>query len=361
MARIYNFSAGPCTLPLSVLESAQAEFVEFEGAGMSLIEMSHRGPQYDRVHMEALARLRHLLSIPDTHDILFLQGGATLQFAMIPMNLSVPGKAAAYVQTGAWAKKAIADAKRLGETKIIWSGADCDFTRAPAADELTIDPDYAYVHITSNETIGGVELFEWPDTGDVPLVADMSSHIMSAPIDFTKVDVVYAGAQKNLGPAGLTVVIIRKDLLERANEEVPAYLAYRTHAPKDSMYNTPPVFAIYMMNKVLEWVEAQGGVSAMDALAQARADLIYGVIDGSDGWYRCPVEPRSRSRMNVFFRLPSADLEKQFIAEATAAGMVYLKGHRAVGGCRASMYNAMPIEGAQALADFMVAFQKKNG
>ncbi len=358
--RIFNFSAGPCTLPVEALEKAQSEFVDYQGAGMSIIEMSHRGKHYDKVHHEAMASLRELLAIPENFDILLLQGGATLQFAMIPMNLLPEGKSADYVKTGTWSKKAIADAEKLGKVNVIWSGEDEKFTRMPKKEELKFNADAAYVHICSNETIGGIEFQELPDTGNVPLIIDMSSHIMSRPIDWSKAGMVYGGAQKNLGPAGCAVVIIRKDLLEKCNENVPAYLSYKTHAPKDSMYNTPPVFAIYMLKLTLDWVKNIGGLKAAEELAVKRSDLLYNTMAESNGWYRCPVDPATRSRMNVCFRLPTEDLEKQFIAEALAAGMSNLKGHRSVGGCRASMYNAMPVGGAEKLASFMKEFQKKN-
>ncbi len=358
--RIFNFSAGPCTLPLPALEKAQAEFVDYQGAGMSLIEMSHRGKHYDAVHSQALANLRELLDVPATHDILLLQGGATLQFAMIPMNLRAADKTAAYVNTGAWAKKAVADAKGLGETKVVWSGESEQFKRVPGPNEISLDGDEAYLHITSNETIGGIEFNEYPDTGSVPLIADMSSHIMSRPVDISSFGLIYAGAQKNLGPAGTAVVIIRKDLIDSANKGLPAYMSYATHAPKDSLYNTPPVFAIYMMKLTLDWVKEVGGLEEMEKRAVTRSKLIYDAIERSDGYYNCPMAPASRSRMNVCFRLPSEDLEKKFIAEALDREMSGLKGHRSVGGCRASMYNAMPIEGAETLARFMAEFRKNN-
>jgi len=358
--RVFNFSAGPCILPLSILEKAAGELVDYQGAGMSIIEMSHRGKHYDAVHHECLKNLREVLAVPDSHDILLLQGGATLQFAMVPMNLKVEGKTAEYVHTGAWAKKALADAKKIGPARVIWNGEAEKFTRIPKRDELEIGADAAYVHITGNETIGGIEWHEYPDTGDVPLVSDASSHALSRAVDWGRTAMLYAGAQKNLGPAGVALVIIRKDLIERAGDDVPAYLAYKTHAPKESMYNTPPVFPIYMMNLDLEWVKAQGGVAAMEQLAIERSQLLYEVIDGSGGWFSCPVDKASRSRMNVVWRLPSEELEKKLVAEGLAAGMTNLKGHRSVGGCRASMYNAMPVEGAARLAQFMVDFKKAN-
>ncbi len=359
--RIYNFSAGPCTLPVEALEKARDEFVDYDNTGMSLIEMSHRGKQYDEVHHQALANLRSLLRIPDEFEIMLLQGGATLQFAMVAMNLKAEGKTAEYVHTGAWAKKAIADAKKIAPTRVIWNDEANNFARMPKPDELNIGDDAAYLHITSNETIGGIEFQEYPKTGDVPLVADMSSHIMSRRINFDKFDLIYAGAQKNLGPAGVAVVIARKPLLEKCADGLPAYLSYKTHAPKESLYNTPPVFAIYMLKLTLDWVKSVGGLADMEKRAIRRSNLVYGMIGESDGWYRCPVERESRSRMNVCFRLPSEELEKKFIAEALERGMSGLKGHRSVGGCRASMYNAMPIKGAETLAEFMKEFKRQNG
>ena len=358
--RIFNFAAGPCTLPLPALEKAQAEFVDYAGSGMSLIEMSHRGKIYDAVHNQALDLFRELLAIPDTHEILFLGGGATLQFAMLPMNLMVEGKTAEYVNTGAWAKKAISDAKKCGSVKVIWTGEAESFMRVPRKDELVFNQEASYAHICGNETIGGIEWPEIPDTGKVPLVVDASSHVMSQPIDWNRVAAMYAGAQKNLGPAGLAVIVMRKELIEHGKEGLPAYLAYKTHVPDKSMYNTPPVFAIYMMKLTLDWVNEHGGVSGMEKLAIQRSNTIYDAIDQSGGWYRCPVDKASRSRMNVVWRLPTEELEKKFLDEAGKKGFSGLKGHRSVGGCRASMYNAMPVEGATQLAAFMADFKKAN-
>jgi phosphoserine aminotransferase len=358
--RIFNFSAGPCTLPLPALEKAQADFVDYQNAGMSLIEMSHRGKHYDDVHYEAIANIREVLNIPDSHDILFIQGGASLQFAMVPLNLITAGNAAEFLNTGTWVKKAIADAEKMGATRIIWTGEAENFTRIPANDEYQVSDDAAYVHICGNETIGGIEYHEYPDTGAVPMVADMSSHIMSRPIEWDKLDLAFAGAQKNLGPAGLALVIIHKSLLEKCKDGLPAYLSYKTHAGKDSLYNTPPVFAIYMMKLTVDWVKSQGGLAEMEKRALARSNELYDTIDRSDGWYRCPVDKASRSRMNVCFRLPTEELEAKFIAEALKANFSGLKGHRSVGGCRASMYNAMPLEGAERLAAFMQEFKKNN-
>jgi phosphoserine aminotransferase len=358
--RIFNFSAGPCTLPLPALEKAQADFVDYQNAGMSLIEMSHRGKHYDDVHYRAMVGIREVLNVPDSHDILFIQGGATLQFAMVPLNLLTGAKSAEFLNTGAWVKKAIADAEKIGTARIIWTGEAENFTRIPGNDEYRVAKDAVYLHICGNETIGGIEYHEYPDTGAVPLVADMSSHIMSRPIEWNKLDLAFAGAQKNLGPAGLALVIIHKVLLEKCKDGLPAYLSYKTHAGKDSLYNTPAVFAVYMMKLTVDWVKSQGGLAEMEKRALARSSSLYDTIDRSDGWYRCPVDKASRSRMNVCFRLPTEDLEAKFIAEALEANFSGLKGHRSVGGCRASMYNAMPVEGAERLAEFMRKFKQKN-
>jgi phosphoserine aminotransferase len=359
--RIFNFAAGPCTLPLPALEKAQAEFVDYQNSGMSLIEMSHRSKEYDEVHQTALAGLRKLLAVPENFSIVLLQGGATLQFAMVPMNFAVEGKTAQYLHTGSWAKKAFKEAEKVAPTEVIWSGEKENFVRMPNLSEIKVGADAAYLHITSNETIGGIEFHELPNTGDVPLIADTSSHIMSRPVDWSRLAAAYGGAQKNLGPAGVTFAVIRNDLLERSSDKLPSYLSYSTHASKDSLYNTPPVFGIYMLKLTLDWVEEQGGVLEMERRAIKRSSMVYEAVDNSEGWYRCPMDNASRSRMNICFRLPTEELEKKFIAETKAAGMDGLKGHRSVGGCRASMYNAMPVEGAERLAAFMADFKKANG
>ena len=347
-------------LPLPALEQAQKDFVNYQGAGMSIIEMSHRGKHYDAVHQAALAAVREVLSVPEEYDVLLLQGGATMQFAMIPMNFIKAGTTAEYVHTGEWAKKAIGDGKKVGATRITWSGESEGFKRMPSPDEIKAGSDAAYVHLCGNETIGGIEYQDFPQLGDVPVVVDMSSHIGSRDIPWDRIDMVYAGAQKNMGPAGLGVVIAKKSFIASANADLPAYLSYQRHAAADSLYNTPPVFAIYMMKLTLDWVRENGGIDGMKALAAARSQAVYAAIDNSGGWYNCPVDRASRSKMNVVWRLPSEDLEKKFIAEATAAGFNGLKGHRSVGGCRASMYNAMPVEGAEKLAQFMADFQRAN-
>lgn len=358
--RIFNFSAGPCTLPLAALEKAQKEFLDYQCSGMSIIEQSHRGKGYDEVHNAAIQNLKFLLQVPDEFSILMLHGGATQNFVMIPMNFASEGKSIDYVLTGSWSKKAAAEGKRYAGYNEIWTNESEKFTRMPKASEITPSANAAYVHICSNETIGGIELQEYPDCGDVPVIMDMSSHIMSRHIPFDKLDMVYAGAQKNLGPAGMGVVIIRNSLIEKANTDISNFLSYKTHADANSLYNTPPVFAIYMMNNTLEWVKANGGVVGMEKLASSRANALYNAIDASNGWYSCPVDKSCRSNMNIVWRLPSEDLEKKFIGEAAAAGFSSLKGHRSVGGCRASMYNAMPVEGAHKLAEFMIDFQKNN-
>lgn len=354
--RAVNFCAGPCTLPLPALQEAQAEFVDFKDSGMSLIEMSHRSPEYEAVHTDAIDRLRRLLSVPDEFEVLLLQGGASLQFAMVPLNLLEGETPAGYVVSGSWGKKALADATHHGGAYAAWDGASHSFTRMPASDEIDVWPGSRYLHVTSNETIHGVRMVEWPDT-DVPLVGDMSSDYMSRPIPWERFDVVYGGAQKNLGPAGLTVVFVRRATLEGTRRDLAAYLRWDIHADKNSLYNTPPVFAIYMMGKVLAWVESEGGLPAMENAARARADRIFRVIDESDGYYRSPVDPASRSLMNVVFRLPDEDSEARFLAEAEQRGFLNLKGHRSVGGIRASMYNAMPMSGVEALASFMDSFR----
>jgi len=361
MNRIFNFSAGPCTLPLPALEEAQAEFVDYQGAGMSLIEMSHRGKQYDAVHTEALDLIKRLYGLPDNYKVLFLGGGATLQFSMIPMNLMGQGGTCDFTLTGAWAKKAYADAKKIGDVNLLFDGSPDSFMKLPDPAALKVRPESSYLHLTSNETIGGVQWKSFPTTGDVPLVCDMSSDFVSRRVPVENFGLIYAGAQKNAGPAGVAVVIIREDLLERCPDSLTAYLSYATHAPKDSMYNTPPVFPIYMMMKTLEWLEGLGGLPAAEKLADERSSLIYGAIAADSGFFTCPVDEGCRSKMNVVFRLPSEDLEKQFVAEAMAEGMSGLKGHRSVGGCRASVYNAMPVEGAKKLAEFMHEFARKNG
>lgn len=359
MSRIYNFNAGPATLPLEVLETAQAELIDFKGTGMSLLESSHRAKAYDAIHSEAIASLRELMNIPEDYAVLFLQGGASTQFSMVPMNLLLPGETADYTNSGTWASKAIKEAQKVGSIHI---AANCGKeipTRVPTAEELDLTPNAKYLHITSNETISGAQWKNFPSVA-CPLVADMSSDILSRPFDITKFGLVYAGAQKNLGPSGLTVVIVRKDLVDAAPESLPTMLRYATHVKENSLYNTPPCFSIYMLALVLRWVKKQG-VENLYRQNVEKAAKLYAAIDASEGWYRGTAVKEFRSDMNVTFRLPTEELEAQFVAEAKKAGFEGLKGHRSVGGIRASIYNAFPPEGVTALVDFMAAFKKANG
>ncbi|GIN70596.1 phosphoserine aminotransferase [Bacillus sp. J14TS2] len=358
--RAYNFNAGPSALPLSVLEKAQKELVDFQGTGMSVMELSHRSVAYEEVHNQAIARLKSLLSISDQYDVLFLQGGASLQFSMIPMNFLSSGQKAGYIMTGSWSEKAIKEAELLGEAYHAASSKENHYRAIPALNEFTFNEQDAYIHLTSNNTIYGTQWKEFPETGDVPLIADMSSDILSRPIDVNQFGLIYAGAQKNLGPAGVTVVIIRKDLLEKSNANVPTILKYNTHAKTNSLFHTPPTFGIYMLGEVLRWLEEQGGVDSIANRNEEKAKIIYNTIDHSNGFYYGHAEKESRSLMNITFRLNNEELEKKFLAEAKEAGFVGLNGHRSVGGCRASSYNAVPREACVALSEFMKEFQQKN-
>lgn len=357
MGRIYNFSAGPATLPLEALEEAQKQLVDYQGAGFSIMEASHRGKEYDAVHSEALANLRELLAIPDTHEVLLLQGGATAQFALIPMNILGADQTAAYTMTGAWAKKAISEAKIVGNVDVVADSTGETPHRMPKLDEVPAADGAAYLHICSNETIGGIQWPEFPEHHT--LVADMSSDILSRPIDVSKFGIIYAGAQKNMGPSGLAVVIIRKDLLDRAPATVPGIFRYKTHADGNSMANTPPCFSIYMLSLTTRWLLDNGGVAAMEVVNNRKAGKLYDAIDAGD-FYRGTADPGWRSPMNVTFRLPTEALESQFIQEAAAKGFAGLKGHRSVGGVRASIYNAFPEDGVDALIAFMQAFEQAN-
>ncbi len=361
MSRIYNFSAGPSTLPLSTLEEAAKKLVDFEGAGMSLIEMSHRGKMYDNVHNDALQLSREILDIPEDFSILFLQGGATLQFGMIPMAFLKEGMTADYINTGSWAKKAVSDGKVVGDVNVIWDGEDSKYMRIPKDEELQFTKDAAYAYLCSNETIGGIQWQQFPDTGNAPLIIDMSSDVMSRPLPWDKIDMVFAGTQKNLAPSGMAFVVIKKSLIEKARTDIPAYLRYDIHADKDSLYNTPPTFVIWMTSLTLKWIKSIGGMKEVERRRDEKANIIYDAIDSSNGYYRSPVDENSRSKMNVVWRLPGEDLEKKFLAEADKEGLSGLKGHRSVGGCRASIYNAMPVDGVKALVDFMNNFMKQNG
>jgi len=358
---IYNFSAGPAVLPKAVLQQAQAELIDWHASGMSVMEMSHRGKEYMGIHAQAEADLRELLGIPSNYKVLFLQGGAHLQFSMIPFNLLRGKLSADYVNTGEWSKKAIGEAKKFCNVNVAANNADKNCTYVPAFNTWKLDKDAAYVHYTPNETIGGVE-FNWvPDTGKVPLVADMSSNILSRVIDVSKFGLIYAGAQKNIGPAGLTVVIVRDDLVGHADPRLPTMLDYKTHADNESMYNTPPTYAIYIAGLVFQWLKKNGGIAAMEKNNIAKARLLYDAIDASNGFYNCPVNKADRSRMNVPFTLKDANLDGDFLKQADARGLLQLKGHRSVGGMRASIYNAMPLEGVQALVNFMNEFAQSKG
>ena len=360
MKRVHNFSAGPCTLPLEVLEETQGEFLDFADNGMSIIEDSHRGPSYEKIHQNALSSFRRLTNLPDDFAVLFLQGGATLQFAQSAMNLLTEDEIAGYVNTGVWGQKSLEDASKVANVYEAWTGQESDFTKTPETGEISIQHDTKWLHITSNETIGGIRFEQFPDV-DIPMVADMSSDFLSRSIDWSKFDLVYGGAQKNLGPAGLAIVIVRRESLGKHGRNLPTYLDYQFHDKNDSLGNTPPMFPIYVMGKVLDWMEENGGLTEFERRAEIRSSLIYEVIDNSDGWYSSPVATGSRSMMNIIFHLPDETLENKFIEEATALDLMNLKGHRSVGGVRTSLYNAMPIESVEILSNFMKDFLESNG
>jgi phosphoserine aminotransferase len=360
MARVFNFSAGPAALPEEVLKQAAEEMLDWHGCGQSVMEMSHRGKEFIGIAAQAEADLRELMGIPANYKVLFLQGGATLQFEMIPINLLRGKPTADYVHTGEWAKKAIKEAKTFCNVNVIASAEDKSFSYAPAQADWKINKDAAYVHYTANETIGGVEFHWTPDTGEVPLVCDMSSNILSKPVDVAKYGLIYAGAQKNIGPAGLTIVIVRDDLIGKAVPTPPTMLDYKIHADAESMYNTPPTYAMYIAGLVFQWIKRNGGLAAMEKRNVEKAALLYDYLDSTD-FYRNPVNKGDRSRMNVPFTLKDAGLDEEFLKGAKAKGMVQLKGHRSVGGMRASIYNAMPIEGVRALVDYMKEFAAAHG
>lgn len=353
--RTHNFGAGPCTLPSDVLAEAAEELVDFEGSGMSLLEMSHRSPVYDRVHRATLDAFRRVAGVPDDMDVLFVQGGASLQFAMAPMNLLGPAQRAGYVLTGTWAKGAFGDAAAVADVYPAWDGADSSYTTAPAPDALVVEHGSRYVHITTNETIGGIRLPELPET-DVPLVADMSSDVLTRSIDWSRFDLAYAGVQKNLAPAGMAVIVIRKGVEADASQRLPRFLRYRWHADADSLAHTPPMFPIWIMGKVLRRIEERGGVAGLEARTARKAETLYRVIDESDGFYRSPVDPSARSHTNVVFRLATQDLEAEFRTEAERRDIIGLKGHRSVGGMRASLYAALEQPSVDALAELMEGF-----
>jgi phosphoserine aminotransferase len=360
MERIYNFSAGPAVLPREVLEQARDELVNWQGCGMSVMEMSHRGKEYMGIQAQAEADLRELMGIPANYKVLFLQGGASSQFAMVPMNLLRDKTSADYLNTGEWSKKAIKEAKKYGAVNVVASSEDKNFSYAPTQDAWKLDPNAAYVHCTPNETIGGVEMFWTPETGAVPLVADMSSCILSRPMDVSRYGLIYAGAQKNIGPAGVTVVIVREDLIGKTVAGTPTMFDYKTHADSESMYNTPPTYGIYIAGLVFKMLKARGGLAAMERQNILKANLLYDYMDATD-FYNSPVARDNRSRMNVPFTLKDAALDEDFLKGAKSRGLVQLKGHRSVGGMRASIYNAMPVEGVQSLVDYMKEFEKARG
>ena len=360
MTQIFNFSAGPAVLPAEVLKQAQTEMLDWHGSGMSVMEMSHRGAEYMSIQADAEKDLRELLAVPGNYKVLFLQGGATTQFAAIPMNLLRGKTSADYVNTGEWAKKAIKEAKLYCNVNIAASSEDKNFTYAPPQAAWQLSNDAAYVHVCTNETIGGVE-FNWvPDTGNVPLVADMSSHILSRPVDVSRYGMIYAGAQKNIGPAGLAIVIVREDLLGQTLPGTPTMLDYKVQADNESMLNTPPTYGVYIAGLTFQWLKRGGGLAAMEAQNIAKAKMIYDVIDGGN-FYRSPVAKSDRSRMNIPFTLRDDNLDEAFLKQAKENGLIQLKGHRSIGGMRASIYNAMPLAGVTTLVDFMRDFALKNG
>lgn len=359
--RVFNFAPGPATLPLPVLQEVQQNLLALPGVGASVLEISHRSKTFESIIQQAEENIRRLLNLPDGYHVLFLQGGASLQFSQVPMSfLRASGRSADYLVTGSWGQKALAEARREGNVRVVWDGKAEGYRRVPAPNEYEIDPHAAYVHFTSNETIQGVQFATEPETGSVPLVCDASSDFLSRPIRVERYGLIYAGAQKNVGPAGVTIVIIRDDLLEQVPDDLPTMLNYKTHAEHRSLYNTPPVFAVYMVMLVTRWLlENIGGLEQMHAINQRKAQMLYQAIDRSDGFYRGHAQPESRSLMNVTWRLPNEELEARFVQEAKQAGLHELKGHRSVGGIRASIYNAMPIEGVRALVQFMDDFRQR--
>jgi phosphoserine aminotransferase len=361
MSLVANFNAGPAMLPPPVLEQVRAELTDYQGRGLSIMEMSHRSKEFETINSQAEATFKRLLGVGDGYRVLFVQGGASTQFAMVPMNFLPAGGTADYLMTGAWAEKALEEANALGKARVAASTKADSYRRVPRQDELDLSPSPAYVHMTSNETIDGVQWPAFPDVGDRPLVGDMSSDILSRPFDAGKFSLIYAGAQKNLGPAGVTAVLINEAWMAKANKNVPTMLRYSTHAKNNSLYNTPPSFGVYMLNLVLQWIEKLGGLPAMAERNARKAQTVYDAIDKSNGYYRGHALPGSRSQMNITFRLADEAREKKFVSEAQAAGMIGLAGHRSVGGIRASIYNAVGIEACQALASFMGDFARRNG
>lgn len=360
--RAYNFNPGPAAMPLTVLEKMRDEMLNYGGTGMSVMELSHRSAEFEAINDKAEQSLRRLLAIPAEFAVVFLQGGASLQFAMAPMNLAIAGKPVDVLHTGAWTAKAIEEIKKVTECRLAATGEPQKFTRLPKVNEISVDANASYVHICTNNTIEGTQFHSIPDTGTVPVVADMSSDIASRPVDVKRFALIFAGAQKNLGPSGVTVAIIRRDVADRASDKIAKILQYRTFIKDKSLYNTPPTFGVYAMGLVLDWIEQQGGLTAIEKRNEAKAKLLYDALDAS-GYYKCPVEKDSRSRMNIVFRVAGGDeaVEKRFVKEAEAAGLIGIKGHRSVGGMRASLYNAVTVDAVEALAGFMREFERKNG
>ena len=356
--RVYNFSSGPAALPLTVLERAREEFMNLPGCGASVMEISHRSDAFDHILESARLRIRRLLAVPADYTILFLQGGSRLQFSMVPMNLLQEGRTASFIVSGHWSKAAMREAEKFGSVEACWNGQESDFKELPETSQLCFDKDASYVHMTSNETIQGLQYRQEPDTGDTPLVCDASSDFLSRPIEISRYGLIFACAQKNAGPAGVTVVILRNELLERSQKSLPGYLNYQNHAGNESRYNTPPTFAIYMLDLVCRWLEEEmGGLAGIARVNEAKSRLLYDLLDNSEGFYRPHAKPDARSVMNVTFRLPSEQLELDFIQQADQKGLASLAGHRSVGGIRASIYNAMPIAGVESLCDFMKQFR----
>jgi len=362
MKRVVNFYPGPAALPLAVLEKAQSELIDYAGSGMSVMELSHRSPEFEAILDRAENGLRRLMNIPADYAVIFVGGGASLQFSMVPMNIGVAGKSPDLVQTGTWSKKAFTEFKKVGDARVAGTGEAGKFMEIPKGADLQFSPDASFAYVCSNNTIEGTQWRSYPNTGAVPLVADMTSDIMSQPVDVSKFGLIFAGAQKNLGPAGATVVIVRKDLAERASDKIATMLQYRTHIKERSLYNTPPSFPMYMIALVVEWMEKEGGVSAIHKRNEQKAKLLYDIIDASGGYYLSPVDKADRSLMNVVFRIKNDEaLEKKFTAEAANADLIGLEGHRSVGGMRASIYNLQTVDGVSRLAQFMTDFRRKNG
>lgn len=360
MKRVFNFNPGPAVLPFEVLQIVQNELLDFKGTGMSVLEISHRSAEYEEINNAAMTLIKEVMGLGDNYKVVFLGGGASSQFAMVPMNFLHHGKTAAYIDIGSWSNKAIKEAKLIGNVLMAFSSKDINYTKLPKMADIKFPADSAYLHVTSNETIHGTQMTEFPSTGAVPLICDMSSDVLSRRRDFGKFALIYAGAQKNLGPAGVTLVVIREDMLARSKEGLPTMLNYNTHVKEKSLYNTPPVFGVYIVKLVMEWIKKQGGLQAVEKVNAAKKDRIYGLMDKYPDYFKGTVDKDSRSWMNITLRLPNEDLEKKFLAEAKGKGFIGLKGHRSVGGIRVSLYNAFPPDGADQLAEFMEGFRKAN-